>query len=486
MNQNNRRSGFPKLATYLIGGALLASGMTVILNSCKTEGFSRTYLDKYVETVDVETSKSKTLKPGTAVYVDFSDGMNHAYATDLSQNALRSVVNAFTGVSGETKFYSLADSKITPLNETQTGIYNAIMSGANYTKTMAPIEETLKTIVSNRQSALLITDFEEYNNGVIQRQNYAKDYFISWLADGYNIIFYKIDYTEKGAQKHLYFTVFDSPESKLSAEVEKALGSYVGKGVDKFVLAGNCFNFGGATDYLSSTQGGNYHNSGGEDIVSAVMEGGTDEAFKDYTLTAFSPFVEYYPLGVDWKNINENIKATQEEGMPAEDKFTHFLSKFYVDFDMQNGYTINGVATNVVNFEPAMQQIIMTTDSLNNEGKEFAIPAKLAEGKPVLDMFTASMAPAKPANLPGHNWTEIFVDLDSRFQGELPSGMTSAQDLLKIDVVIADATPRLEDIESFFAWPGNTSLSESVKNTLLSDKVNPKGRTIITYFVKVI
>ncbi|MDE5875725.1 MAG: hypothetical protein K2H15_08755, partial [Muribaculaceae bacterium] len=212
MNRNNRRSGFPKIATCLLGGAVLAVGMAIVLNSCGGDQFSRTYLDKYVETVDMEVAKSKALKPGTSVYVDFSDGMNHAYTTETSQNALRSVVNAFTGVSGETKFYSLADSKITPLNETQTGIYNAIMSGANYTKTMAPIEETLKTIVNNRQAALLITDFEEYNNGVIQRQNYAKDYFISWLSEGYNIIFYKIDYSEKGAQKHLYFTVFDAPE----------------------------------------------------------------------------------------------------------------------------------------------------------------------------------------------------------------------------------------------------------------------------------
>ncbi|MDE6299190.1 MAG: hypothetical protein K2M10_06055 [Muribaculaceae bacterium] len=481
MNRNNRRSGFPKIATCLLGGAVLAVGMAIVLNSCGGDQFSRTYLDKYVETVDMEVAKSKALKPGTAVYVDFSDGMNHAYTTETSQNALRSVVNAFTGVSGETKFYSLADSKITPLNETQTGIYNAIMSGANYTKTMAPIEETLKTIVNNRQAALLITDFEEYNNGVIQRQNYAKDYFISWLSEGYNIIFYKIDYSEKGAQKHLYFTVFDSPESNLSAEVEKALGSYVGKGVDKFVLAGTCFNFAGATSYLSSTQGGNYHNGDGEDIVTAVMEGGTDEAFKNYTLSAFSPFAEYYPFGVDWKNINENIKATQEEGMPEGDKFTHLLSKFYVDFDMQNGYTINGVAADVVNFEPAIQQIITATDYVG----VFNNPANLPEAKPVLDMFTVSMAPAKLDKLPGHNWTEIFVDLDQRFQGELPSGMNTVNDLLKIDVVIADATPRLDGIESFFAWPGNTSLSESVKNTILSDKVNPKGRAIITYFVKV-
>ena len=167
--------------------------------------------------------------------------------------------------------------------------------------------------------------------------------------------------------------------------------------------------------------------------------------------------------------------------MPEGDKFTHLLSKFYVDFDMQNGYTINGVAADVVNFEPAIQQIIMATDSVG----DFTIPANLPEAKPVLDMFTVSMAPAKLANLPGHNWTEIFVDLDQRFQEELPSGMNTVNDLLKIDVVIADATPRLDSINSFFAWPGNTSLSESVKNTILSDKVNPKGRAIITYFVKV-
>ena len=481
MKRNNKHIGntlLPKISLFT-GYVLVA----MTLYSCGTEEFSRSYLDQYIETVDVEVATAKSLKPGTAVYVDFSDGMNHAYTTDISKEALRSVVNAFTGVKGETEFYSLANNTITPLAYTQTQIYNAIMSGNNYTKAMAPIEKTLETIVEKKQAALLITDFEEYNNGLIQRQNYAKDYFITWLSEGNNIIFYKIDYTEKGQPKHLYFTVFDSPESRLGSEVEKALEEYIGKGVDKFVLAGTCFSYARTTSYPSSTKGGNYHTSKGEDIVSAVIEDGSDESFKSYTLSYYSPFIQYYPIGVSWNNIVTNIQATQEEGMPAEDVYTHFLSKFYVDFDTQNGYKIKGVTANVTNFEPIMQKIIMMSDSLQKENTDFKISADLSAGKPVLDMFTASMLPVQCPTLSG-NWQEICVDLDERFNGQLPAGMDNYKDLLEVDVVISDVELRKEAIENFFAWPGNTSLSESVLNALRSDKVSPKGRIIITYMIK--
>lgn len=489
--RNQRKKNSPLLAGGILsGGILLVGALIFLMGSCGDKG-SRQYLDKFVETLDVEVTKAKILNGGTAVYVDFSNGMNAAYGTPLSQNALKSVVNSLTGVKEQAEFFSLSNDTITPLALSQTGIYNAIMSGSNYTKTMAPIEKTLSQIVSKRQPALLITDFEEYHGGLIQRQNYAKDYFIDWLSNGYDITFYKLDYKEGGLPKHLYFAVFDAPRGELAQEVEKALNGYLADGMEKFMLGGRCFDLYGADSYLSSTQGGNYHSdkngdNKGADIVTAVMEDGGPESYKKYTLSVFSPYVEYYPLGVEWSKIPENIKYTQEEGIPEGDRYTHFLSKFYVDFSKQNGYDIQNVAAVVNDVEHIMQKVMVAADSLSAEGKGFTIPADMPSEKPVQDLFVASMATAKLANLPGHDWKEIFVDFDSRYTGGIPNGMEADKDMIEIDVVIAKAIPNIDAVDAFFAWPGNTSLSESVKNTLLSKKVNPEGRTIITYFVRVI
>ncbi len=476
---------FSKTGATFAGAAFLFF-ISAMLQSCGGNTGYRTYLDKYVELESVENGKTHAMQPGLSVYVDFSDGMNAAYGTQTSQNALRSVINVFTGANNQASFFSLANDQITPLDLPQTEVYNAIMSGKNYTKPKAPIEKTLKEITEKRQPALLITDYEEYNGAVIQQQNYAKDYFIKWLSSGYNIIFYKLDYKEGSKPKHLYFTVFDSPDNALGSEVEKALSQYMSQGMQKFVLGGKCFSLDLRTAYPSSTQGGNYHNTNGEDLVTAVVEDGKEEAYRSYTLTAYDPFTEYYPLGENWEGIVSNMNATREEGAPVADRFAHLLSKVYVNFTTQDGYDIKGVAARAVDFDPAMQQIIVLSDSLAQEGKEFALPTTLPDGTPVLDMFTASMAPAENTTLSGTGWSEITVDFDSRFSGTVPASMSAPTDLLKVDIVIADATPRLDGINDFFAWPGNNSLAESVRNALNSNEVNPLGRAIITYYLKVI
>lgn len=493
-----------KVWKFLAAGAVLFGGaVLLLLNSCGGDSdFSRSYLDKYVELETEITLKDHAMKPGMSVYVDFSDGMNAAYGAQLAQDALRKVINVFTGIDQKAQFFSLADSKITPLEYSQTQIYNEIMSAKNYTKPMAPIEETLKTIVEKSQPALLITDFEEYNGGVIQQQNYAKDYFISWLKKGYYITFYKIDYKEKGKPKHLYFTVFDSPTNTLAATVENALSPYIGNGMERFVLAGKDYSYDIATDYPSSTQGGSFHNSNGEDLVSAVYEDGKGEAYKAYSgnfrdpesaknrsnfaklNTLHGPFIQYYPLGDSYGNIISNISATQEEGVEPADQFSHLLSKVYVNFSVQDGFKINAVKAKVVDFSAAMTHFIAKQEEESAEEATLSIPSDMPQSKEVLDMFEAGLLPAKDAQLKGEGWYEIVFDFDPRFKGEIPASMQDAKDLLKADIVIADATPDTEGLSEFFAWPGNNSLEQSVLNTLNDPDVNPKGSVVLTYYLK--
>lgn len=494
-----------KLNAFLLMGGLL-TGTVPGLVSCGSNGFSRQYLDSYVEMETEVAIQAQQMKPGISVYVDFSDGMNAAYGTSLSQEVLKKVVNALTDAKSQPEFFSLADSKITPLDLKQTELYNAIMSGKNYDKPRAPIEETLKTIVANSQPALLITDFEEYDGARIQQQNYAKTYFIEWLRKGYNITFYKIDYKEKGLPKHLYFTVFDSQENAFGSKLANVIAPYLNKGVERFVLAGPKCSYDIVTNYPSSVKGGNYHNASGEDVVSAVLEDGKEEAYITYTYNAsdedskktradYSPFrsvtgpmTSYYPIGDSYGNVISNIAATREEGVEGADRFSDLLSKVYVNFNVQDGYLIEGVDVNVTDYEGTIMEFAIRYEAQGeDDGKaNSSLLEALPEGSRVLDMFTASMTPVNDSRLPGSGWNEILFNFDSRFKGEVPPTMTSPNDLLKADIVISSAKEQTERIDEFFAWPGNRSLAESVVNTLKDVSINPKGQVIITYYIKAI
>lgn len=465
------------------------------------DSFTRKALDQYVE-LEMQTALQKhALNPDVSVYVDFSDGMNAAYGTATSAEVLRKVVNALTDAKKQPDFFSLADSKITPLDLPQTELYNAIMSGKNYDKPKAPIEETLKTILEKNQAALLITDFEEYNGDRIQQQNYAKTYFIDWLKKGYNITFYKLDYKEKGTPKHLYFTVFDSQENEFGGKIGNVMASYLGNGVDRFVLGGPEFSYSLATNYPTSIKGGGYHNGNGDDLVSAVWEDGKDEAYITYgvnapgrTGAAFTPFktlygsfTSYYPFGSQYADILSNVDATKEEGVDPADRFAHLISKVYVNFTEQDGFQIDGVDVNVTDFQDGITDFINRCDTVTDGNMSPSLIEGLAAGKKVADMFAVSLAPAKEEGLAGEGWNEILFDFDERFKGDVPPSMASANDLLKVEIVVADAKAASnETIDSFFAWPGNNSLAESVRNTLNDASVNPKGQGIVTYYVKVL
>lgn len=213
--------------------------------------FSRKSLDNYVATMPTPVM----LNVGASAFFDFSNGMNHAYASEQSRQVLSAVLNKITGTSGTISFFSLADRKIEPLNLSQTDIYNRIVNPGSYTQQMAPIEDALKRILSDQKSAFLVTDYEEYKGAVIERQAYAKDYFIKWIADGNMITFYKLDFSENGKVKHLYFTVFDDNKQSLNSAIAQAMEPFLGRCVERFTLGGKNFPFALAHTYSSADKG---------------------------------------------------------------------------------------------------------------------------------------------------------------------------------------------------------------------------------------
>lgn len=80
---------------------------------------------------------------------------------------------------------------------------------------------------------------------------------------------------------------------------------------------------------------------------------------------------------------------------------------------------------------------------------------------------------------------ELAIDFDPRFNGAIVGqSEEQANDLLRIDIVVADADICPQDkINSLFAWDGNDCLSSAIKNVLQDMK--PIGSPIYSYFVRI-
>lgn len=481
--ENSRReNGGSKTPIIIVAcvAALVGLGVLIYTIWPPTSSFSRESLDEYV----AAEYKENVLNPGASVYLDFSNGMNSAYASPESQQILKNITNKLIGENLAIKFNSLAEGKITPLEGlSQTQLYNKIMDAKSYVKAGAPIEITLKEIIEKNQPAVLITDFEEYNSGAIQLAAYAKDYFIDWLSKGYNITFYKWDYNEGSKAKHLYIAIFDGQgNAALLSMVQDAIAQSGSTGIDRFVLGGKDFAYPIVSNYPSSKQGGSYHDNEGQDIVSCVLEDGSSESYICYAKpiaeanaaespkkfaplnNLYGPVVEYYPLQQRWVDIIANADAMKDHpDMP----FKHLLGNIYINFATQDGFDINEIEARVFN---VMAEVSNDT-------------TRTQEPFEVLDVFTANLESVneKIDNIGG--WNEITLDFSPHFKGTF-NEKTLATDLLRVNIVISKATPKREKIESFFAWDGNNSLASSVLNTIESQKVNPQGRVLISYFIK--
>lgn len=482
----------PVLIVGIVIVALAVIGFVVYKLVSGGSNFQRASIDKYVEL----TSEQNILGNGASVYVDMSDGMNYAYSTPESRAVLQAVINKLAADKA-IEFYGLADEQITPLEMSHTQLYNYMLSASSYDKQKAPIQATLEKIVAAKQPALIMTDFEEYNSGVIQQAAYAKKAFIDWLAMGFKITFYKWDFEESGKQKHMFLAVFDDNADRLTSLVENAV-KLTDPNMPTYVLAGHDFLYPAmqltdATRYISPKQGGNYHNSKGQDNVTAVIENGDGDSYICYSTpqaaatgnksgytdlrTLAGVRAEYYPVGVSWTQALQNAQYTQQEGMPQEDMFTHLFSNIIVDFGAQSGYDINGIEVRVFDMQPTINLI----DSLTVAGENVSVKTiNTLEPKEVNMFLVGSMQPA-PKFAPGV--MEIFVDFDSKFTGTFNGGVAPTN-VMRANIVISSARPDVQKAMEFFGWGGNPSLANSVVEALTASSSNPVGAVIFSYYLK--
>jgi len=448
-------------------------------------------LDSYYQKDNTEVVYDDTLR----VYIDFSDGMVNAYKGNANNlDMIKALANKFTT---KAQFFKMAAGTISPMDFSFNEIFNKVTDPKSYSKEiMAPIEETVKQITAGNAEALVVTDFEEYTTDKkVQKRAYADKYFKEWIEKGNTVTFYIANFTEKKVEKHLYFTVFSTPDGRLNDLLNEA---WDGRGLEFQTFSLTTDFYAMSTKYPSVKQGGEYIDNEGNSIIMAV-DG-------EHYVNASDKGYEYYPCLAPWGDIIANAKAMMEPGVPKP--FSHVFRNLFVNFTNTDSYDVQGLSLNVtdvtedftffVQCEEAKKHTPkMTKDASGNlifaedndvvalscydeKGElrsEWKYTAKESQSIAEAFQIDAQLFDNTKKDTPEN--IEIGTMFHTNFDG---SQIANPNALVRIDVVVDKCQPNLENLESMFSWEGNSSLLESVRNAL--QECNPKGKTIYSYFIR--
>lgn len=451
-----------------------------------------------------------------SAYFDFS-GVYIAYDDSLTAQTFNAITQKVTGSLDHYDLYSLANDKIEKLNsqdlQSAANIFEQLHDPSKQGQLYAPIEKTLKKIVDDDCSALLVTDYEEYTPGhQIYQQAYATPYFEQWLKRGKDITFFVTDYVEGGLPKHLYYTVFDDESHRLLKEIEDGLQQSKAHNYKRFTLSMHNYKVGpkaGGTSgaYAGPTIGGTYHDENGDDVVTESVEDGTDNGFNRLP----GMRAELYTFGDNWEDIVANAKGQQDAEIPAQHRFCHLFQNLFADFSNADSYRIKELTVRMgdigkdfalyMNWQTAMRHQPKVT--VVEGEKQVDIPSESADYydengslKPEFDytklggnvpsilgvvLFDQELFDNTFRASQGHE-AELAVNLNPQFDGTIAGNQTPSG-IYRIDIVVASAEPNLgSQIDALFAWPTNNSLSSSIRNVL--QHCNPQGSVVYSYFVR--
>ncbi len=459
-----------------------------------------TRIAAYNNTITSQHNKSKSGNP--ALYIDFSSGINNAFSDPAIRSMMTDCFNTILAQNFEV--YKLGSNKITALNVANTtDLGQQVSNPGQYLDIWAPIQSAVEKIVDGNNDALLITDFEEWQMNIeVTNTAYLKIPFSKWLEKGNSIHFFIADYKEGAVDKHLYFTIFsygDTDASSMISKLENKLGSLT----TRFDLSDKSYKL--RTAYTSDKTGGIFYDTNGKsDKAKNVLD------LKDNYINGLKngKHFEFYPLGLDWKSIEE-LHATYSS------QTNDFFRKLYIDLSNQDSYTfgdfdvkVSDVTTDFENFakaEEAKKRKPKLAKGNNGESRFadeekdvisltcYDPDGKLKEQwlyKPkssnqLTEVFTFNKMLFSNTKASDSKNVEFGVSFDPKFTLK---NIPTPDGVIKVDVILNTATPNLTEAKlSKFQWVNarkvpNIALAESVKNTL--QELIPTNKIIYSYYIK--
>lgn len=463
-------------------------------------------LGNRIETYDQEVApnEANAKKGNPALYIDFSSGINKAFNEPAIKQMMADCFN--TVLAQKFDVYKLGSRQVTPLsisNTTQLG--EKIADPKEYQDIWAPIQSAVEKIVATDHDALLITDFEEWQeNTEITNTAFLKMPFSKWIEKGNSIHFFIANFKEGTVDKHLYFTVFNcgTPNAfSLISKLELKLGPLT----TRFDLSNSSYKL--YTSYPTAKSGGIFYDQSAKsdhaknilDLKSNYINGLND-----------GNHFEFYPFGLDWENIAQ-LHATYQ----SKHEFNDFFRKLFIDLSNEDSYTFGDFDVKVSDISADFESFSKTAEAKkhkpklitgsNGEAKVsdketdpivllcYDAAGKLKEQysyKPQIpaamnEVFTLNKTLFTNTKASNTKAVELGVSFDPKFDVK---NIQNPDGLLKVDVLLSTANPNLTNPKlSQFQWTNaknvvNSALYESIKNTLL--ELKPANKIVYAYYIK--
>ena len=439
-----------------------------------------------------------------ALYIDFSAGMHTAFANPDIKMLMADCFNAV--LAEKFRVYKLVSGAVTPLavaNPTELG--EKVNDPKEYLNRRAPIQMGVETIVESNSDALLITDFEEFQNDrEVTSTAYLKISFSKWLAKGNSIHFYIANYTEGNVTKHIYFTIFSRGNTN-SQSLLNRLDPKLSILDTKFELSTNSYRL--STDYSGEKTGGIFYDLNGKsENTKNVLD------LKDGYVNGLKKGnnFEFYPLGVDWNTIDQ-----LHESYIQQNHFNDFFRKLLVDLSNEDSYLYGDFDVKVYDVSSDFEQFSKCLEvkshkpklTTGNDGEaKFADDEtdpiatgcynpdgsvkdkwKFSPGDPVVqtEVFALNQTLFKNTRNADNKKAELGVSFDPKFSIK---NIRNPEGLLRIDVVLKNVKPNLSNpVFEQFQWISadgiaNTALRESIVNTL--QDLKPENKVVYSYYIK--
>lgn len=452
-------------------------------------------LTKRLESYNDLKYPRNTKTGNTALYIDFSSGINNAFRDPVISGLMTQCFN--TILTDKFDVYKLGSNQVAPLtinNTTELG--QKVSDPREYTDVYAPIQAAVEKITNADNDALLITDFEEWQNKAeVTNAAYLKIPFSRWLSKGNSIHFFIADYKDGTVDKHIYFTIFSCGNPSSSSLITK-LASKLSLLNNRFDLSANAYKL--STDYPGEKMGGIFYEKNAKNVLDLKPNYVYGNAY------------EFYPLGLDWKTIIETHDAYKDQ-QQFNDMFRHLFidlsnedSYSYGDFtvktaDISDDFVKYAEFLEVLNHKPKLNKGTNgEAQFADDEKDEIALKCYNTDGSikdkckyeqqapiPIPDFFLLNEQLYKNTKSSDPAKTELGVSFDPKLKLK---NLPCQDGLVKVDIVLNSAKPNTDNPKlEKFKWSNakgvpNIALYESIKNTL--QEVKPGNKVIYSYYIK--
>lgn len=444
-----------------------------------------------------------------ALYIDFSSGINKAFSDPAIARLMSECFN--TILADKFDVYKLGEKQVTQLqvsNTTQLG--EKISDGNEYKDIYAPIQMAVEKIVNSNNDALLITDFEEWQDKVeITNTAFLKIPFSKWLSKGNTIHFFIANYKEGNVNKHIYFTIFNCGNPNESSMITKLQAKLTSPLLVRYDLTNKSYQL--STQYPTEKSGGIFYDETGKtDKAKNILD--LKEGYIN-GLKNGNPF-EFYPFGLDWKTIDATHSTYK-----SQNQFNDFFRKLFINLQDENAYVYGDFdvkvydvtddfeyfskCNEVTHHKPKLEKGSNGEDKFSDKEEDpIVLSCYNTKGKinedwiyksqekiptPLSEVFVLNKELFKNTKINDSKKVEFGVSFDTKYNLK---NITNPDGLMRVDIVLNSAEPNLSNpILDNFKWNNskntpNVALYESIKTTLQEVGVKPSSKVIYSYYIK--